>query len=384
MRKRIYLDHAATTPADSEVVKAMEPYFSKKFGNASSLHSFGRESRKALEESRNKVAELIDSDPSEIVFTSGGTEADNMAVRGTVQKGDHIITSKIEHHAVLHTCRNLEKSGVEVTYLPVDKYGLVEPERVEKAVKKNTKLVTIMHANNEIGTIQPVKGIGDICKKNNILFHTDAVQTFGKVPLDVEKMGIDMLSASGHKIYGPKGIGCLYVRKGVKVRPLLTGGGHEHGLRSGTENVTGAVGFGKACELVAGRGINKEASRLERLRDRIIKKALEIPDSRLNGHPEKRLPGNVNLSFDNIEGESLILKLDEKEIACSTGSACSTKTLEPSHVLMALGLKHMRAHGSLRITLGKGNTKKDVDYLLKVLPEEVGNLREISPFKGES
>ena len=378
--RRIYMDHAATTPVDREVLKAMEPYFTKKFGNASSLHSFGFEAKKGLETARTQIAKLINAYPSEIVFTSGGTESDNMAIRGTVKEGDHIITSRIEHHAVLNTCSELEKHGVEVTYLPVDSHGLVSPADVEKAFRKNTRLVSIMHANNEIGTIQPIKKIGALCRKNRILFHTDAVQTVGKIPIDVEKMNIDMLSASGHKLYGPKGIGCLYIRNGVRVNPLITGGGHEHGLRSGTENVPGAVGFGKACELAA-RYMGNEARRLKQLGNTVTRAALEIPDSRLNGHPEKRLPGNINMSFDFIEGESLVLRLDEKGIAVSTGSACSTKSLEPSHVLIAIGLKHMQAHGSLRITLGKDNTRSDIDYLLEALPDVVSSLRKISPFK---
>ncbi len=377
---RIYLDHAATTPVAPEVVNDMRSFFSQKYGNASSLHSFGREAKQALERGRAVVANLIGADPSEIVFTSGGTEADNLAIKGVVRQGDHVITSRIEHHAILHVCRFLESRGVEVTYLPVDRFGLVSPKDVEGAIKENTRLVSIMHANNEIGTIEPIKEIASVCRKHGVLFHTDAVQTFGKIPIDVRKAGVDMLSASAHKLYGPKGTGCLYVRRGVKLNPLIHGGGHENGIRSGTENVPGVVGFARTCEL-AKRNMSKEAKRLARLRDKLIRGVLRIPDTRLNGHPTRRVPGNANFSFRFIEGESLILRLDEKGIAASTGSACSTKELTPSHVLTAIGLGPMEAHGSLRLTLGKQNTEKDVDYVLKVLPGLVEELRAISPFR---
>ncbi|MFQ5648280.1 MAG: cysteine desulfurase NifS [Candidatus Aenigmatarchaeota archaeon] len=380
--RRIYLDHAATTPVAKEVLEAMEPYFSEKFGNASSLHSFGQEARRALEDSREQVAKLINADSAEIFFTSGGTEADNMAIKGTVKPGDHIITSRIEHHAVLHVCEHLESQGVKVTYLPVDEYGLVDPKEVEKAITKATRLVSIMHANNEIGTIEPIEEIGKICRKHKVLFHTDAVQTFGKVPIDVKKMPIDMLSASSHKLYGPKGVGCLYIRAGTKVTPLLHGGGHESGRRSGTENVAGAVGFAKACE-TARKKMKDEAKRGAGLRDMLVKAILEIPDTKLNGHAEKRLPGNANFSFRGIEGESLIMYLDMKGIAASTGSACSTKSLEPSHVLTAIGLKPFEAQGSLRLALGKDNTEEDIKYTIEVIKETVENLRKISPFKKE-
>ncbi len=376
--RRVYMDHAATTPVAAEVVKAMVPFFSQKYGNASSLHSFGREAKQALEKGRCAVAGLVGAEPHEVIFTSGGTEADNLAIKGIVRPGDHLVTSRIEHHAVLNVCRFMEGQGVEVTYLPVDRFGLVRPEDVEKAVKKNTKLVSIMHANNEIGTIEPVREIAGICKKHGALFHTDAVQTFGKIPIDMKKMGIDMLSASSHKIYGPKGIGCLFVRDGIKPRPLIHGGGHETGLRSGTENVPGVVGFAKACEL-AKTSMSGEGKRLAGLRDRLVKGVLKLPDTRLNGHPTRRVPGNANFSFSFIEGESLILRLDENGIAASTGSACSTRELTPSHVLTAIGLGQMEAHGSLRLTLGKQNTKEDVDYVLRVLPGIVGELRTISP-----
>ena len=379
--KRIYMDHAATTPLDPEVLEAMRPFFSQKYGNASSLHSFGREAKQALEKARSAVADLMKAEQSEIVFTSGGTEADNLALKGAVRPGEHIVTSRIEHHAILNTCKFLESRGVEVTYLPVDRYGTVSPGSVEKAIRKNTRIVSVMHANNEIGTIEPVKEIAKVCKKHGVLFHTDAVQTFGKMPIDVKSMGVDMLSVSSHKLYGPKGVGCLYVRGGIKLKPIIHGGEHEGGVRSGTENIPGAVGFAKACEL-AKKNMLKEGKRLSALRDKLVKGVLKIPDAGLNGHPSKRVPGNANFSFSFIEGESLILRLDEKGIAASTGSACSTKELTPSHVLTAICLKPMEAHGSLRLSLGKQNTQGDVKYLLEVLPGVVEELRAISPFKG--
>jgi len=390
--KRIYMDHAATTPVDAGVLEAMEPYFSQKFGNASSMHGFGQEAKKALEESRAMVAKTIRAQPDEIIFTSGGTESDNLAIRGAltaqnrndgVRSGNrgHIITSSIEHHAVINTCAQLGKQGYEVTYLPVDKRGLVDPSDIEKAVKDNTVLVSVMHANNEIGTIEPIAEIGRICNEKNVLFHTDAVQAFGKLPIDVRKMGIDLLSASGHKLYGPKGVGCLYAKNGIKLQPQNTGGGHESGRRSGTENVAGIVGFAKACE-IARKNRVRWARHEARLRDALIKGLLEIEGSRLNGHPKKRLPNNANMCFRGIEGESMIVHLDMKGIAASTGSACSSTSLEPSHVLVAIGLKPKDAHGSLRLSLGKDNTKADVDSVMETLPGIVENLRKISPFGG--
>jgi cysteine desulfurase len=389
MKKRIYMDHAATTPVDSGIMVAMKPYFGQKYGNASSLHSFGQEAKKVLEESRTAVAKLIGSQPDEIVFTSGGTESDNLAIKGiamnAVKRGEkgHIITSQVEHHAVLHTCEQLEKEGVKVTYLPVDKQGLVNPDDVKKAIRKETILVTIMHANNEIGTIQPIAEIGKICRNAGVHFHTDAVQSFGKVPIDVKKMNIDLLSASAHKLYGPKGVGCLYVKSGIKLQSQNIGGGHESGRRSGTENIAGIVGFANVCELGA-KNMNDWAKKEAKLRDRLINGLLKIPDSWLNGHPEKRLPNNVNVCFRGVEGESMLVHLDMKGVAASTGSACSSKSLEPSHVLLAIGLKPKDAHGSLRLTLGKNNTKEDVEYTIKVLPEIVENLRKISPFGANS
>ena len=377
------MDHAATTAVDKEVIKAMLPYFDNQFGNASSLHQFGQEAKEALEQSRETVAKLINAEPREIIFTSGGTESDNWAIKKIAftneDKGSHIITSRIEHHAVLESCEFLEKNGFKVTYLPVDKYGLVNPEDVKNAITKNTILVSIMHANNEIGTIEPIEEIGKICKEKGVYFHTDAVQTVGKVPIDVKKMNVDLLSCSSHKLYGPKGVGFLYVKKGTKIAPMMHGGGHEFCLRSGTENVAGIVGFAKACEL-AQKNMEKWNSHEKRLRDKLVKGVLErIPESWLNGHPEKRLEGNANLCFKCIEGESLILHLDDKGVAASTGSACSTKSLKPSHVLTAIGLSPVDAHGSLRLTLGKDNTEKEIDYVLDVLPKIVEDLRKISP-----
>ncbi|MEM2017742.1 MAG: cysteine desulfurase NifS [Candidatus Pacearchaeota archaeon] len=381
--KRIYLDYAATTPVAPEVLEAMKPYFSEKYGNASSLHAFGQEARKALEDARKKIANFINARPAEIIFTSGGTESNNLAIKGIAfankEKGKHIITSKIEHHAVLEPCKWLEKQGFKVTYLPVNNEGIVNPEDVEKAITKETILVSIMHANNEIGTIQPIEEIGKICRKHKVYFHTDAVQSFGKLEIDVKKMNIDLLSASAHKIYGPKGVGLLYVNRDVKIEPIQHGGGHETGLRSGTENVAGIVGFAKAVELVQKLG-KKEQEREKKLRDKIIDKLLEIKGTKLNGSRTKRLFNNINVSFKGIEGEALLIRLDQEGFAVSTGSACSSKSLEPSHVLTALGLKPEEAHGSLRITIGRYTTEQDVDMLLKVLPKIVNSLRKISPF----
>ncbi len=380
--KRIYFDHAATTPLDKEVLAEMMPYFSEKYGNASSLHSFGREAREAIEKSRDKIARIIGATPEEIYFTSGGTESDNLAIKGTAfsnKDKKHIITSKIEHHAILHTCQYMEKNGYKVDYLPVDKDGLVKITALEEKINKKTLLVSVMHANNEIGTIQPIGDIGKIAQKNEVLLHTDAVQTIGKIPVNVENLNVDLLSMSAHKVYGPKGVGALYVRKGTRIETIAHGGGHERGLRSGTENVPGIVGLAKAMELAEKRMKNGEPERLKKLRDTII---LEVTNNtekvRLNGHPKLRLPNNVNLSFYGIEGEALILRLDSYGIATSTGSACSSKSLEPSHVLIAIGLKPEDAHGSLRITLGKDNTEEDVDYFLEILPKVVNELRDIS------
>lgn len=383
---KVYMDHAATTPLDSRVAEAMEPYYSGKYGNPSSLYSAGQEAKEALEEARSKVAALINANSESIVFTSGGTESNNLALKGVAsanrKKGRHIITSKIEHHAILEPCEWLEKQGYEVTYLPVDEYGLVNPGSLENAVRKDTILISIMHANNEIGTIEPIKELGKIAREHEVFFHTDAVQSVGKIPVDVEEMKVDLLSMSAHKLYGPKGVGALYLRKGVRIEPLLHGGGHEFRKRSGTENVPGIIGFGRAVE-IAGAEMAGEAKKLTRLRDRLIKGALEIEKARLNGHPTNRLPNNANIIFLFVEGESLILELDYYGISANTGSACSSKSLEPSHVLSAIGLKAEETHGSLRFTLGRQNTDEEVDYVLEVLPKVIERLRAISPFKAD-
>jgi len=378
--KSIYLDNAATTKVDKEVVKAMLPYFNEKYGNASSLYDLGQESKKALENSRKKIADLLKVNKDEIVFTGSGTEANNLAIKGfALLKGKgHIITSKIEHPAVLEVCKYLEKKGFEVSYLDVDKDGFVKLDELKKLISKDTILVSIMCANNEIGTIQPIKEISRICRENNILFHSDMAQSFGKIPIDFSL--VDLASFSGHKIYGPKGVGCLYVKKGIKLKPVIYGGGHEKSLRSGTENIPLIIGFAKAAELIF-KDMNKESKRQAKLRDYLIEEILKIKGSRLNGSEKNRLPNNVNVSFDFVEGESLVFKLNFKGISVSTGSACSSKKLEASHVLLAIGLKPEIAHGSLRISLGKFNKKEDINYLLDNLKEILNELRRISPLK---
>ena len=382
--RRIYMDYAATTPVDPRVFEAMKPHFMTNFGNTMSLYTIGREAKRALEESREKVASLIKAKKSDVIFTGSATESNNLALKGFVfankKKGKHIIISSIEHHCVLDSAHWLEKQGFEVTFLPVDKYGLVDPKQLEDHIRKDTILVSIIHANNEIGTIEPIKEIGKVCHDHDVYFHTDAAQSFGKIPIDVNKMNIDMLTANAHKMYGPKGVGALFVRQGIKLEPLLHGGGHEFGLRSSTVNVAGVVGFGAAVD-VAKKEMNSEAKRLSKLRDKLIEGALKIDNSHLNGHPTERLPNNTNFWFAFIEGESLVLHLDMKGVAASTGSACSSETLEPSHVLTAIGLRPEQAHGSLRLTLGKQNKDADIDYVLEVLPGIVENLRKISPFK---
>lgn len=381
--KRVYLDHNATTPTHPEVVKAILPYFKEVFGNASSVHQFGQQARKAIDEAREKIANFIGASPKEIVFTSGGTEANNLALKGVVyaneKKGKHIITSSMEHHAVLNPCKYLEKKGFKVTYLPVDKYGLVDPEEVRKAVTKETILISIIHANNEVGTIEPVTEIGKIAKEIGIYFHTDAAQTVGKIPVNVNELNIDLLSLSGHKIYGPKGIGVLYIRKGTRIQPLIQGGHHELNRRAGTENVPAIVGLGKAIE-IAKATMEKESMRLTNLRNKLCSGIGEKIDYvRLNGHPGKRLPNTLNMSFEFVEGESMILNLDLKGIAVSTGSACTSGSLEPSHVLKAMRVDPAVAQGSIRFSLGKDNTEEDIDYVLEVLPEIVSRLRAMSP-----
>jgi cysteine desulfurase len=383
---KVYMDYAATTPLDPRVLEVMKPYFYKVFGNTMSLHSSGREAKKALEDSREAVARFMNAKPEEVIFTGSATESDNFALKGIAfankENGKHIITSAIEHHAILESCKWLEKQGFEITYLHVDKYGLVDLESLKNSIRKDTILVSIMHANNEIGTIEPIEEIGKICRENGVYFHTDAVQTFGKIPIDVKKMNIDLLSISAHKFYGPKGVGSLYVREGVDIEPLLHGGGHECGLRSSTVNVPGIVGMAEAVRLRK-KEMNSEAKELTKLRDLLIKNVLKIENSNLNGHQVKRLPNNANFWFAFIEGEALITQLDMHGIEASTGSACSSESLEPSHVLLAIGLKHQEAHGSLRLSLGRQSTKAEVNYVSKTLPKVVTNLRKISPFKGK-
>ena len=384
--RKVYLDHSATTPVHPEVIKIMTEYMAEHFGNPSSIHAWGRQARKGVEEARERVARLIGAQANEIVFTSGGTEADNLAIKGIAEanrkKGNHIITSAIEHHAILHTCQHLEKEGYKVTYLPVDEFGLVNPEDVRKAVTDETILVTIMLGNNEVGTIQPIAEIARIAHEKGALVHTDAVQAVGQIPVDVDELGVDLLSLSAHKIYGPKGIGVLYVRKRTRIAPIAHGGGHERRLRAGTENVPGIVGLGKAAEL-AHAELEKRSAHLMKLRDRFLEGALKIPYSRLNGHPTRRLPNNANISVQFIEGESILLNLDMKGIAASSGSACTSGSLDPSHVLLAMGISHEVAHGSLRFTFGKDNTEEDVDYVLTVLPEIVERMRSMSPLWNE-
>ncbi len=381
--ERIYLDNAATTRVRPEVAAEVLPIMTEVFGNASSVHAFGREGKKALEKARVQVANAIGAKKEEIYFTAGGSEADNWALKGVAaqlkDKGNHIITTEIEHHAILHTCKALEKEGYKVTYLPVDEYGLVTAEQVEAAITPETILVSIMFANNEIGTVEPIAEIGAVCKAHKVLFHTDAVQAIGHVPVDVKAMNIDLLSMSGHKFYAPKGVGALYVRTGVRLKNLIEGGAQERSKRAGTENLPAIVGMGKAIELIC-EEMEEENARITAMRDRLIAGILEkIPDARLNGHPEKRLPGNVNVSIRFIEGEALLLSLDMAGIAGSSGSACTSGSLDPSHVLLAIGLPHEIAHGSLRLTLGRDNTEKDVDYVLEQLPKIVERLRAMSP-----
>ena len=383
--KRIYMDHAATTPTAPEVLGAMLPYFSDNYGNASSLHSFGRDAREAVDDARFKVARFINAEQSEIYFTSGGTESDNLALKGiswrNKSKGRHIITSAIEHPAILETCRALTKQGFDVTYLPVTKDGIIEIEALRSAIRKDTILISIMHANNEIGTIQPLEEIGEIAAARGIYFHSDGVQTTGKIPVNVKSLGVNAFSISGHKLYGPKGIGALYLLKDVKIESIIQGGGHEDGLRSGTENVPGIVGLGRACDL-AKEIMAKEAGRLTALRDRLKTFVLSsIEESWLNGHPTKRLPSNLNFGFKYIEGESLLLLLDSKGVAASTGSACSSKKLAPSHILTAIGLKPEDSHGDLRITLGRSNSNEDIDYAGGAILESVEKLRMISALR---
>jgi len=382
------MDHGATTAVDPEVKKEMMKFFSDEFGNASQMYEYGRNAAMAVQEARERVAKLIGAEQErEIIFNSGGTEADNTALKGIMlakrNKKKHMITSVIEHPAILRTAEFLETQGIKVTYLPVDKFGLINLEDLKKEISSETALVSIMHANNEIGTIEPVKEIGEIAHDAGALFHTDAVQTVGKIPVDVKELNIDLLSLSSHKLYGPKGVGALYKKQGIRLEPIMHGGGHEKGYRSGTENVSGIVGLGKATE-IAQKELLKEKEKLTKMRDRIIDNMLKVEDTILNGHRIKRLPHNANLSFKYVEGEALILRLDAKGIYGSTGSACSTKKLETSHVLLAIGLRHKVAHGSLRLTLGRWNTDKEVDYVIKEVPQVIKELREMSAFRKET
>ncbi len=379
----IYLDNSATTRTDDEVLKAMLPYFSEHYGNPSSIYKIGRENRRAVEDAREKVAKALNCEPDEIYFTAGGSESDNTAIRGIAynykKKGNHIITSKIEHPAVLETCKQLEKEGFEVSYINVDENGFIKLDELQNAIKPTTTLITVMFANNEIGTIQPIKEIGEIAHKNNIIFHTDAVQAVGSVRIDVKELNIDSLSLSGHKFYGPKGIGALYVKKGVQFQKFVNGGHQERNKRAGTENVPGIVGLGKAIEL-AYENLEEHNKKIKELRDYYVEQIEKrVPYIKVNGDKEKRLPGNSNISFRFIEGEGLLLNLDLKGICASSGSACTSGSLDPSHVLLAIGLPHEIAHGSLRVSIGKYNTKEEIDYTIDSIVEIVSRLREMSP-----
>lgn len=383
MERKVYLDHNATTPVHPKVLEAMLPFYKEGFGNASSIHSFGREVKVALDESREKVAKFLNADPLEIYFTSGGTESDNLAIKGVAwanrKKGNHIITSKIEHHAVLESCKFLEREGFEITYLPVDRYGIIDPEELKKNLRKDTILVTIMYANNETGIIEPIEELSVITKENGVFFHTDAVQAGGKKKIDVNKLGVDLLSLSAHKFYGPKGVGALYIRRGVRLTPLAHGGHHEKARRAGTENIPGIVGLARAME-IAHSDMENEEKRLKSLTNSFFDKVTKkIPDVFLNGHLEKRIPNTLNLSFKGVEGESIILNLDLKGIAVASGSACTSGSLEPSHVLSAMGVAPDLAQSSLRFSFGRSNTMEDVDYVVEVLPEIVSKLRAMSP-----
>jgi len=386
LMKYIYLDYSSTTPCHPEVVKAMQPYFTEIYGNPSSLYSCGHEAKEGTEKARASVAKLIGAREDEIVFTSGGTESDNHALKGTALASDpgknHIITNGAEHHAIIVTCRSLERRGFKITRVPVDSYGMVDPDEVKNTITPQTILVSIMHANNEVGTIQPIAEISKITREAGVPFHTDAVQSVGHIPVDVNEMGVDMLSISSHKLYGPKGVGVLYIRKGVKPFSLIHGGEQEFGRRAGTYNVPGIVGLGKAAE-IAMREMDEEVKRLVYLRDKLIKGLTgSIKDSHLNGHPEKRLPGNSNITIDFVEGEAMCLHLDLQGICASTGSACASSSLEPSHVLMSMGFPPERAHGAIRMTLGKWTTEEEIDKVLDILPGIITKLRAMSPLHG--
>lgn len=380
---KVYMDNAATTKLSPDVLNAMMPYLTDIYGNASSVHAFGREAREGVEHARNQVAAAINASPDEIFFTAGGTESDNMAIKGVAhkyaKKGKHIITTAIEHHAVLHTCEALEKEGYEVTYLPVDEDGLISVEQVRAAMRDDTLLVTVMFANNEVGTIEPIAEIGALCRERNVLFHTDAVQAVCHIPIDVRAMNIDLMSISAHKFHGPKGIGALYCRKGIVLEPVIVGGAQERKRRAGTENVAGIVGLGAAIER-AHKNMSADMARVSALRDKLISGILKnIPHVKLNGHPTQRLPQNVNFSIRYIEGESILLMLDINGIAASSGSACTSGSLDPSHVLLAMGIPHEIAHGSLRLTLSDMTTDEEIDYVLETLTKTVKRLRDMSP-----
>lgn len=380
--RKIYLDNAATTALSPKVLEAMMPYLTTVYGNPSSVHAFGQEAKKGLDAARDQVAAALNCTPGEVIFTGCGTESDNTAILGVAEKyknkGKHIITSSVEHHAVLHTCEHLQKQGYDVTYLPVDEYGRVTAEQVREALREDTILVTIMFANNEVGTIMPIPEIAAVCHEKGVLFHTDAVQAIGHVPVDVKAMGIDMLSLSAHKFHGPKGVGALYCRKGIKLPSYIMGGAQEKGRRAGTENVAGIVGLGAAIKLACDN-LSENAAKMTILRDRLMRGLAEIPEVKLNGHPTERLPNNVNYSMKYIEGESILLKLDLSGIAASSGSACTSGSLDPSHVLLAMGLPHEIAHGSVRLTLGDDTTQEDIDYTIEQLKEIVAYLRAMSP-----
>lgn len=385
--RKVYLDNAATTALSPAVLEQMMPYLTIIYGNPSSLHSFGQEARKGVEHARDQVAKALNALPEEIIFTGCGTESDNTVLFGVAEryakKGNHIITTNVEHHAILHTCEALEKRGVKVTYLPVDENGMVTAEQVEKAITDQTILVSIMFANNEVGTIMPVAEIGKVCREHGVLFHTDAVQAVGHVPVDVKAMNIDMLSLSAHKFHGPKGVGALYVKKGIRLPAYVMGGAQERNRRAGTENVAGIVGLGAAIEFAV-RNLPESTARMQKLRDKLIAGIAErIPEVKLNGHPTLRLPNNVNYSIKYIEGESILLMLDMNGIAASSGSACTSGSLDPSHVLLALGLTHEVAHGSVRLTLSDETTEEDIDYVLDVLPQVAQRLRAMSPLYHE-
>jgi len=381
--QRVYFDNSATTPIDDRVLERMLPYLKENFGNASSIHRYGQKARVALTEAREKIASVLNATPAEIIFTSGGTESDNLALKGLAYpetKRRHIITSAVEHHAVLNTCKYLEKKGFRVTYLPVDQTGMVDPEVVQRNISDDTFLISIMHANNEVGTINPIAEIGELARAHKILFHCDAVQTFGKIPVDVKFLKVDLLSISGHKIYGPKGSGALYVRKGILLEKLNHGGHHEYNRRAGTENIPAIVGFGEAA-MICQQEMKADYEKVKSLRDELFQRIQSvIPDVFLNGHPEKRLPGHLNLAFKGIEGEALLLSLDFKGVAASSGSACTSGATEPSHVLLAMGTAPFLAQSSIRFTLGRQNTTEDINYALEVIPEVVARLRKISPF----